>query len=56
MDLIVRGGTLVTADGFEVRGWPKWTISRGDVVQADGRVTGVKGRARLVRRGPHRAI
>ena len=43
-------------DGFEVRGWPKWTISRGDVVQKDGRVTGVKGRARLVRRGPHRAI
>ncbi len=43
-------------DGFEVRGWPKWTVSRGEVVQEGGRVTGAKGRARLVRRGAHRAI
>jgi len=43
-------------DGFEVRGWPKWTLSRGEVVLQDGEVIGKKGRGRLVRRGPHRSI
>lgn len=59
-----RDGTI--ADAIEqddadarvlvVTGWPKWTISRGEVVQEDGRVTAARGRARLVRRGAHRAI
>ena len=43
-------------DGFEVQGWPKWTLARGELAQADGRVTGAKGRAKLARRGSHRAI
>jgi dihydropyrimidinase len=43
-------------DGFEVRGWPAWTISRGEVVFADGEVTAAPGRGQLIRRGPHRAI
>ncbi len=43
-------------DGFEVTGWPKWTLSRGEIVYEDGVVTGSPGRARLVRRGPHRPI
>jgi dihydropyrimidinase len=43
-------------DGFEVRGWPLWTISRGEVVFADGVVTAAPGRGQLIRRGPHRAI
>jgi len=43
-------------DGFEVTGWPRWTISRGEVVAENGVVTGTPGRAHLIRRGPHRAI
>ena len=43
-------------DGFEVRGWPAWTISRGEVVFAEGEVTAAPGRGQLIRRGPHRAI
>lgn len=59
---VIDGATMYSRadyspyDGFEVRGWPKWTLSRGELVQADGRVTARKGRAKLVRRGPHRAI
>jgi dihydropyrimidinase len=43
-------------DGFEVTGWPKWTLSRGDVIVENGVVTGAKGRGRLVERGPHQPI
>ena len=59
---VIDGASMVSRanyspyDGFEVTGWPKWTLSRGDVVFADGIVTGQRGRARLVRRGPHRPI
>lgn len=42
-------------DGSEVRGWPRWTISRGEVV-VDGReVRAEPGRGRLVRRASHRS-
>jgi len=43
-------------DGFEVTGWPKWTLSRGDIVFEDGHVTGAPGRGRLVPRGRHQPI
>lgn len=43
-------------DGFEVTGWPHWTFSRGEQVFANGEVIGSKGRGRLIKRGPHRAI
>jgi dihydropyrimidinase len=43
-------------DGFEVTGWPKWTLSRGDVIVEDGKVIGERGRGRLAPRGPHRKI
>lgn len=43
-------------DGFEVTGWPKWTLSRGDIIFEDGVVTGLRGRGRLAERGPHQAI
>lgn len=43
-------------DGFEVKGWPRWTISRGEVVVEDGAVIASPGRGRLIRRGPHRSI
>ncbi len=39
-------------DGMEVQGWPLVTISRGEVVFEDGRVTARRGRGQWVRRGP----
>jgi dihydropyrimidinase len=59
---IIDGATMYSRsdyspyDGFEVTGWPKCVLSRGEVVLEDGEVVGEKGRAKLVRRGPHRAI
>ena len=43
-------------DGFKVTGWPKYTISRGEIVVDGKNIMGKPGRGRLVRRGPHRAI
>ena len=43
-------------DGFRVTGWPKWTISRGELVVEDGEIVVAKGRGRPVARGRHRAI
>ncbi len=43
-------------DGWEVTGWPRWTISRGEIVAEEGEILAKAGRGRLVRRGPHRAI
>jgi dihydropyrimidinase len=35
-------------EGIEVTGWPSMTISRGEVVFADGEVRAVRGRGRFV--------
>lgn len=45
-------------DGWEVQGWPRFTISRGDVVLADGEVVAPPGRGLWIRgdRGPHPAV
>lgn len=43
-------------DGFEVTGWPKWTLSRGEVIVEDGQIMGSPGRGRLVTRGRHQMI
>jgi dihydropyrimidinase len=40
-------------EGREVYGWPAYTISRGEIVFEDGKITGVRGRGRRVRRGPY---
>ena len=37
-------------EGFDVRGWPSITISRGDVIYENDRVVGSPGRGKLVRR------
>ena len=37
-------------DGRELYGWPRWTISRGDVVLDDGHVLAPPGRGRPARR------
>lgn len=39
-------------EGWEVQGWPACTISRGEVVFEDGKITGAKGRGQLVKRAP----
>lgn len=38
-------------DGRVVRGWPRFTVSRGDVVYEDGEVTGAIGRGQWLHRG-----
>lgn len=43
-------------DGWRVTGWPRWTISRGEVVVENGSVVAEPGRGQLVKRGPHRPI
>jgi dihydropyrimidinase len=43
-------------EGWEVKGWPAHTISRGEVVYADGSVTAPAGRGRLVRRDRTRPL
>jgi dihydropyrimidinase len=37
-------------DGWEVTGWPRFTVSRGDVVLEDGEITASPGRGQWVRR------
>ncbi len=37
-------------DGRPVRGWPRFTVSRGEVVYEDGQVTGAPGRGRWLHR------
>jgi dihydropyrimidinase len=37
-------------EGWEVQGWPQYTISRGEVIYANGEITAKPGRGRLVRR------
>ncbi len=39
-------------DGREVAGWPRFTVSRGEVVLADGQVVAEPGRGRWLRREP----
>ncbi len=43
-------------DGWTVTGWPRWTISRGEVVAEGHRVTATPGRGQLVKRGAHRGL
>jgi dihydropyrimidinase len=37
-------------EGFEVTGWPKLTISRGDVIASDRKVDARRGRGEFVPR------
>ena len=39
-------------EGMRLKGFPRWTISRGEVVIADGVLAGARGRGRLVKRRP----
>ena len=39
-------------EGFKVEGLPRFTLSRGEIVFTDGKVTGKPGRGRFVKREP----
>lgn len=37
-------------EGMKLKGWPRYTISRGDIIQKDGVITAKPGRGRYIRR------
>ena len=39
-------------DGHQVRGWPRFVVSRGDVVLEDGQVTAAQGRGQRLLMDP----
>jgi dihydropyrimidinase len=43
-------------EGFEIRGWPVATISRGEVIFRDGELTGTPGRGKLIPRERFRGL
>lgn len=55
---VVDGSSMHSAagwspyDGWEVRGWPRLTLSRGEVVAERAEVSALPGRGRLVERRP----
>ena len=56
-EIVLSPATLHSAlpfssyDGVALRGWPVTTISRGEVIVADGAFVGAPGRGRFVERG-----
>ena len=38
-------------EGFEARGWPVCTVSRGEIIARNGEFTGMPGRGRFLKRG-----
>ncbi len=58
----IRGEEMASNAGFdiyegrEVRGWPEYTISRGEVIVDGGELVGRRGRGLRVIRGPHRPL
>jgi len=53
---IIDGATMQSKagysvyDGREVKGWPTYTISRGEIVLDNGKITAQRGRGQWVRR------
>jgi dihydropyrimidinase len=43
-------------EGYQARGWPVPTISRGEVIMRDGQVLGKPGRGLLLSRGHHQDL
>ncbi len=43
-------------EGFEIRGWPIVTVSRGEVIFRNGEVTASPGRGQLAPRGRFRGL
>ncbi|KQO71857.1 dihydropyrimidinase [Methylobacterium sp. Leaf88] len=49
---LYHGADYTPWEGFSVTGWPVMTLTRGEVVAEDGRVTGPPGRGRVLDRTP----
>ncbi|GAC1327091.1 MAG: dihydropyrimidinase [Beijerinckiaceae bacterium] len=49
-EILHHGSDYTPWEGFSVTGWPVMTIARGQVVAADGRITGAKGRGEVLQR------
>jgi len=49
-EILHHGADYTPWEGFEVVGWPVKTLLRGEVVYADGQVSGAPGRGRVVDR------
>lgn len=45
-----HGADYTPWEGFEVTGWPRTTILRGEVVMWDGEIIGAKGGGSFLRR------
>jgi dihydropyrimidinase len=43
-------------EGFQARGWPVLTISRGEVIMRDGQMLGKPGRGLLLNRGRYQDL
>ena len=58
----IRGEEMASNAGFdiyegkEVRGWPEYTISRGEIIVDKGELVGSRGRGLRVKRGPHQPL
>lgn len=50
-DMRSRGGFSLF-EGWDVTGWPRTTIRRGEIVYQEGEIRGIPGSGRLLRRGP----
>ena len=37
-------------EGMKLKGWPRYTISRGEVIQKDGKIVAESGRGKYIRR------
>jgi len=59
---IMRAAESMSRAGYslyedrEITGWPVYTISRGEVIQADGRVMALSGRGQWLRQAPTLAL
>lgn len=43
-------------EGMKLKGWPRYTISRGDVIQKDGVITAEPGRGKYIRRTVNKGL
>ena len=43
-------------EGWSIKGWPRYTVSRGELVAQGSEVIGEPGRGELILRGPHQSL
>jgi dihydropyrimidinase len=47
---VFSGSDYSVYDGMKLKGWPVYTISRGEIIQKDGKITADQGRGRFIKR------